>query len=142
MANLIRSSSGSNSEAEYLSRLRGGISFPITPKGVTGLNARPALKRDRGLRFLLSSMNWFVYILHSVSLCRYYVGMTQNVRRRTKQHLYGNSFWTRRADDWNQVFCSRAMSIDQARQLELTIKKRGAEKFLSDRQSVKNPDKA
>ena len=82
-------------------------------------------------------MNWFVYILHSSSLRRYYVGMTQKIRRRIKQHLRGENFWTQRTDDWEMVYSSEAMNIDQARQLEIGIKKRGAKRFLQSQSILK-----
>ena len=49
-------------------------------------------------------MQYFVYILYSLSLNVYYKGFSQNVDQRLASHLIGESFFTSRANDWLIVY--------------------------------------
>ncbi len=76
------------------------------------------------------STRFFVYILHSSTLDRYYIGMTCCPGTRLKQHRRGQSAWTSRASDWREVFRLDVDSHLEARALEKAIKARGAKRFL------------
>jgi len=73
----------------------------------------------------------FVYILHSVSLGRYYIGMSINPLHRLKEHRRGQTFATRGASDWVKVYGQRVADCREARALEKLIKARGAKRFLA-----------
>lgn len=45
-------------------------------------------------------MGYFTYILYSAQLDRYYVGCTQDVSIRLKEHLWKHRGYTSGADDW------------------------------------------
>jgi len=45
-------------------------------------------------------MKYFVYILYSLSLDRYYAGSTENVEDRLKKHLASHKGFTGKAKDW------------------------------------------
>ena len=45
-------------------------------------------------------MNYFVYILYSVSLDRYFVGQTSNLEDRLKRHNEGKSKYTKSGIPW------------------------------------------
>ena len=77
-------------------------------------------------------MVYYVYILYSESLGKYYVGYSKFRAKRLRQHLGGQSDWTKRAQDWKEVFYQTMTSQQEAFCLEKQIKKRGAKRFLAD----------
>ncbi len=62
-----------------------------------------------------------VYILHSASLDRHYVGMGKNAYRRSKQHVRGQSKWTSRADDWELTWQTSVPNRAAAVALDMCI---------------------
>ena len=72
-----------------------------------------------------------VYILHSNALGRYYVGMTQALMIRLRQHNSPRKHWTAQADDWRVVWSQEVASRAAARELEVQIKGRGAARWLA-----------
>jgi putative endonuclease len=73
-----------------------------------------------------------VYILWSAALQRHYVGFSESSARRLREHRSGQTFWTRRASDWQKVWERMAANRTEARVLERQIKARGARRFLED----------
>lgn len=49
-------------------------------------------------------MAFFVYILYSKNLDRYYIGVTENVEQRLQKHLCNHSGFTGKAKDWTIRF--------------------------------------
>ncbi|NGX84504.1 GIY-YIG nuclease family protein [Aequorivita sp. KMM 9714] len=45
-------------------------------------------------------MEYFVYILYSQTLDKYYVGSTEDVSHRLREHLWNHKGFTSRAKDW------------------------------------------
>ncbi len=45
-----------------------------------------------------------VYVLYSRKLDRLYIGQTEDLKKRLGEHRRGESFWTRRAQDWQLVY--------------------------------------
>ena len=45
-------------------------------------------------------MPFFVYILYSKEIDKYYIGFTENVSERLKKHLANHSGFTGKAKDW------------------------------------------
>jgi putative endonuclease len=76
---------------------------------------------------------YFVYILRSESLGRYYTGFSCDHWKRQRQHRSRHKGWTGQAADWQEVFCIQVATIREARALEKQIKARGAGRFLSER---------
>ena len=74
----------------------------------------------------------FVYILHSSSLDKYYVGSTENVNRRLVEHNAGKGNFTSKGVPWNLIFTIECQNRKQATQLEFKIKKRGIKRYLQD----------
>ena len=75
---------------------------------------------------------FYVYILFSSSLEKYYVGYTDNVNRRLNQHNAGKGDYTSKGIPWFLVAAIECISKSDAIQLELKIKKRGAKRYLQD----------
>jgi putative endonuclease len=68
-------------------------------------------------------MAW-VYILHSESLSRFYIGSTaQSPEERLQKHLTNHSGFTAKAKDWVIVYREEFETISEARNRELSIKK-------------------
>jgi putative endonuclease len=87
-----------------------------------------------------ATMAWQVYILHSESISRFYVGMSQNGFQRLKQHIRGESIWTSKANDWVLVWSREVADTTEARALEKKIKARGASRFLNDLKATKDDE--
>jgi putative endonuclease len=77
-------------------------------------------------------MNRCVYILYSCSLKKYYTGFSGFPGKRERQHRSGQTYWTSRANDWEQVWSQAVGSREEARRLERQIKARGAARFLGE----------
>ena len=68
-------------------------------------------------------MAW-VYILHSETLSRFYIGSTeQTPEDRLNKHLTNHSGFTAKAKDWVIIYLEEFETISEARNRELSIKK-------------------
>ena len=72
-----------------------------------------------------------VYILYSPSLNKYYTGFSKFTGKRQRQHNKAQTSWTSKASDWKKIWDTQVSSIKEARELEKSIKKQGAKRFLS-----------
>ena len=74
---------------------------------------------------------FFVYIIYSAKLDRYYTGYTTNIDKRLSEHNSGISTYSSTASDWiikwNKAFDSRKEAMDEERR----IKNKKAENILS-----------
>jgi putative endonuclease len=75
---------------------------------------------------------FYVYILFSSSLEKYYVGYTENVNNRVMQHNSGKGNYTSKGIPWILIKTFECASRSSAIQLELKIKKRGIKRYLQD----------
>ena len=73
--------------------------------------------------FLILHKMFYVYILYSNQLDRYYVGSTQDVENRIKAHLYNHKGFTSKAKDWNLVYHEQYANREEAYDRERQIKK-------------------
>lgn len=77
-------------------------------------------------------MNYCVYILHSGTLNKFYVGETENLEDRIKEHndgYYKNSF-TSSVSDWILYHSIDCVSRVQARKIETHIKKMKSSTYI------------
>lgn len=65
---------------------------------------------------------YFVYILQSDKSKSYYVGCTNDIERRLKEHNSGLSNYTRNKGPWKVVYNEAHGSLSEARQREKQIK--------------------
>lgn len=72
-----------------------------------------------------------VYILFSSSLQKYYVGSTQHLSIRMKEHNRGKSSITKKGIPWSLIHQIECESRSEAIQLEMKIKKRGIQRFIA-----------
>ena len=77
-------------------------------------------------------MAYYVYILFSATLDLHYTGFSHYPGVRRRQHNRGQSHWTSRANDWEELFSVQVASRIEARELEKRIKARGAKRFIED----------
>ena len=73
-----------------------------------------------------------VYILHSSSLNKYYVGQTAKLDDRIIKHNSGGVQFTSKGVPWKVVYEVSVETRSLAMQLEKKIKKRGAKRYLED----------
>ncbi len=75
-------------------------------------------------------MKYYVYILYSTSLNKYYVGSTKDVCSRLEKHLQSHKGFTGKAKDWvlkhTETFSSKSESIKR----EFQIKKWKSRKMI------------
>ncbi len=74
----------------------------------------------------------YLYILFSISLDRYYVGISIDPKKRLEQHLnYTDSHFTAKAKDWEiKAVFEISLSFAQARETETFIKKQKSRKLI------------
>lgn len=77
-------------------------------------------------------MMFITYILHSETIKRYYVGHTEDLAERIKQHNTGEGKFTKRGIPWKLIWMVESSTRGNAILLENKIKKRGIERFLAD----------
>jgi putative endonuclease len=75
---------------------------------------------------------YYTYILFSTKLNQYYIGSTNNLERRLNDHNTGQSKHTSKGMPWIVVFTKEFATRVEAVGLEMSIKKRGAARYLSN----------
>ena len=73
---------------------------------------------------------FYVYILHSKILNRYYIGSTQDITKRLEKHLSNHKGYTSRAKDWLVVYSESYHSKNEALHRELKIKSWKSKKMI------------
>jgi putative endonuclease len=68
------------------------------------------------------NMKGYVYILKD-STGKFYVGSTNNLERRFKQHNSGHTYTTRRMGELELVFSQEFDTLEKARNIELKLKR-------------------
>jgi putative endonuclease len=77
-------------------------------------------------------MDFYVYILWSEQLQKYYVGSTNDLDKRLTQHNAGHSKFTSTGAPWLFIWSSNCLDRTHAFNLEHKIKKRGIKRYLED----------
>jgi putative endonuclease len=77
-------------------------------------------------------MSYFVYILWSDQLSKFYVGSTQNIENRLKEHNKGEGSFSSKGIPWKLIWSFELMNRSEAVRLENKIKKRGIKRFLEN----------
>ncbi|MBL7711719.1 MAG: GIY-YIG nuclease family protein [Chitinophagaceae bacterium] len=82
---------------------------------------------------------FFVFILYSASLQKFYAGFTADMERRIEEHNTGKGKYTSKGILWRIVTVFETKSRAEAIQLEARIKKRGIYRYLNDK-GISLPD--
>lgn len=77
-------------------------------------------------------MSFFVYILFSNTLDKFYVGHTQNLTDRIYRHNNSGSKSTKSASDWKLVYSEQLSSRSAAYKREMEIKKKKSRKYIEN----------
>ncbi|MCX6290889.1 MAG: GIY-YIG nuclease family protein [Bacteroidetes bacterium] len=78
---------------------------------------------------------FFVYILNSDKLNRFYIGSTKNLKERLakhRTHFYGNLNFTSKANDWTLYFHIECLTEKQARKIEVHIKRMKSKTYIEN----------
>jgi len=75
---------------------------------------------------------FYIYIIHSQHLQRYYVGSTDNVEKRLQEHNAGKSASTGAGTPWELIRTESFPTRSEAMLHEQKIKSRGIGRYLSD----------
>ncbi len=67
----------------------------------------------------------YVYILKSISASILYIGRTDNLERRMREHNSGGTRTTRKYIPWVMVYCEGYFDIEDARSRERSLKQFG-----------------
>ena len=79
------------------------------------------------------TLSFFVYILFSEKLHKYYTGYTSDISNRLEHHNAGRNRFSKKGVPWVLVTYFPCQDINSALRLEKQIKSRGAKRFLGDR---------
>jgi len=77
-------------------------------------------------------MEYFTYILKSISAQKIYVGITNNLERRLKEHNSGKSRFTKAYIPWKIVFSEKLMNREAARKREKYFKSAAGRKKIKE----------
>lgn len=67
-------------------------------------------------------MEYAVYILHSVSADKYYIGYTNDITRRLWQHNYKDAGWTKSYRPWRVAYMKSFATKTDAMKMEKYLK--------------------
>ena len=73
---------------------------------------------------------FFVYILYSKAVNRYYIGQSDDPYRRLKDHNSGISSYTSQTVDWEIVHLEKFNDRSSAIKRELEIKRKKSRKYI------------
>ncbi len=66
---------------------------------------------------------YYVYVLWSATTERFYIGVTEDVAKRVRQHNEGVSRWTRGRGPWEVVWSREFCGLGAAREFENLLKR-------------------
>ncbi len=73
-----------------------------------------------------------VYALYSSKIDRLYIGQTKDFDKRLREHLGGDSIYTKRTDDWVLIYTEDYETRGQVMKREKQLKSARGRKFLRD----------
>ena len=78
-------------------------------------------------------MAYYVYILQSPKLGKYYTGITDDISRRLEEHNSAENInWTKTCQPWVLHHSIRCVNLHQARQVEYHIKQMKSGKYIEN----------
>ena len=75
-------------------------------------------------------MPYYVYIIYSLKLDKFYVGYTEDISVRLNQHNEGISSFTSKARDWDLKYTEDFRSREEAHKREMEIKRKKSRKYI------------
>jgi putative endonuclease len=115
-----------------------GWSSPVARQAhnlkVVGSNPAPATNfNPAAMRGFFVNMDkpYRVYVIQNLA-GRFYIGLSEDVVVRLQQHNEGVSKWTKQRGPWKLVWQSAAMTLSEARKLEIFLKRqKGGNNFYA-----------
>jgi putative endonuclease len=80
----------------------------------------------------VNKQEYFVYILWSDKISRYYIGSTSNINSRLADHNSGKAVYTRKGKPWILVYSEVFSSKVEAQKAERKIKAMKSSKFIEN----------
>ena len=81
-------------------------------------------------------MEYYLYILYSKTLARYYVGSTKDISVRLEKHLQSNRGFTSTAKDWklcySEKFDSKEIGLAREREIKRWKSRKMIEKLIAN----------
>ncbi len=74
--------------------------------------------------------SYYLYILYSGQMDRYYIGSTSNLEERFRKHLSNHQGFTSKAKDWEIVYCEAFLSNKEAQTRERWVKNQKSRKVI------------
>ena len=81
---------------------------------------------------------FYVYILYSKIIDKYYIGSCQNIQDRLNDHLNSRSKYTKIAKDWELKHSEAYPTRSEAYQREMKVKKMKSRKYIENLIENKN----
>jgi putative endonuclease len=75
---------------------------------------------------------WYIYIIYSNKIDRYYVGYTDNLEWRLERHNSGWGKYTKRGIPWKLVYTESFNSKSEAIKREREIKRKKSRKYIEE----------
>ncbi len=75
-------------------------------------------------------MKWYLYIIYSSTIDKYYVGYTNNLELRIERHNYGWGKFTKRGIPWKLVYFEEFENKSEAIKREREIKRKKSRKYI------------
>ena len=75
---------------------------------------------------------WFIYILYSEKIDKYYVGSTDDLEWRLERHNMGWGKYTKRGIPWGLVYSEKYKTKTEALKREREIKKKKSRKYIEE----------
>jgi len=75
---------------------------------------------------------FITYVLKSNSAKKSYVGVTDNIERRLREHNSGKNFYTKRYAPWEVIHAESFDSFEKARSREKFLKTTSGRRFLKN----------
>ena len=84
-------------------------------------------------------MKYTIYILRSLSTKKSYVGVTDSIKRRIKEHNNRKHFYTKRHTPWEIIYTEEHPNFQEARSREKYFKTASGRRFMKNIfNSIKN----
>ena len=79
-------------------------------------------------------MKYYVYVLHSVKINKYYIGSTHDVTQRLERHHndYYENKWTKKGKPWTLFLTIDCEDKKQAEAIERHIKRMKSKKYVEN----------
>ena len=73
---------------------------------------------------------YYVYVLYSLNINRLYIGQTKDLDRRLIEHFEGESFYTKRSEDWKLLHTEKFETRSEAMKREKQLKSARGRNYL------------